>query len=150
MARLICCEGCSRHVRASELICPFCQRPQARALASPAANVPAGLSRARRMALVAALAGQALASCARDVMALPPYGAPPPPPPRAGQAAIPTEPPRAGNAGSAAGSGGIDSGLVISAPTYGLPPPPFAGHPSDRGDAGPNDQDTGIPDLPPR
>jgi hypothetical protein len=149
MARLICCEGCSRHVRASELVCPFCQREQVPAPASPTANIPAGLSRAQRLALAAAMAGQALVACAKTnetiKVALPAYGAP-----LAGNMA------RAGNAAPAAGSGAAGRDVMI-APTYGSPPPPpiagraappIAGHPSDSEDAGLNDRDADTRDPP--
>lgn len=152
MTRLICCEGCSRHVRASELVCPFCQREQTPMPAPPVANIPAGLSRAQRLALAAAMASQALASCAKTnetmTAAFPHYGAP-----LAGNMAS------AGRGAPAAGSGAAGRDVMIT-PPYGAPPPPpplagrvappIAGHPSDSEDAGPNDQDAGIHDLPPR
>jgi hypothetical protein len=150
MIRLICCEGCSRHVRTSELLCPFCQRKQTPTPESPTMNVPAGLSRAQRLALAAAMAGQALASCAKTnepiKVVMPVYGAP-----LAGNVA-----PSAGRGTPAAGSGAAGRDVMII-PPYGLPPPPppagraappIAGHASDSEDGGANDQDAGSPKAP--
>ena len=150
MTRLICCEGCSRHVRASELICPFCQRAQTPTPALPTLNIPAGLSRAQRLALAAAMAGQALAACAKtnEPMAIVTTvdGAP------LGGAVAPS----AGRAAPAAGSGAAGRDVMFL-PPYGLPPPPplagraappIAGHASDGDDAGVNDQDAGTRNPP--
>jgi len=141
MNQLRCCEGCSRHVLISERACPFCERELTPLAERVLPNLPAGLSRAQRLAIAAAMAGQAaLTACAEttDGSAMPHYGAP-----LAGNSA----------SGSPAGSGG-GSGRGVAVPVYGAPvaghagsgviiaPPyglPIAGWSSPTKDAGPPD-----------
>lgn len=66
MTRLRTCDACARHVFATEVSCPFC-RAQLVAAPEPAqVTVPAGASRAQRLALAAAISGSALLGCAAD------------------------------------------------------------------------------------
>ena len=66
MTRLRTCEGCARHVFVTETRCPFCQRELAPASRSPIFDLRASMSRAQRVALVAAVAGQTLLGCSDD------------------------------------------------------------------------------------
>lgn len=145
MTRLRTCDACARHVFAAEPTCPFCHAQLAAAPESAPISVPAGASRAQRLALAAAISSSALLGCAQTDAdnaqsagntstagvpaadpgtATPVYGAPlagnVPPPAQAGRAAQP-----------AAGS---DS---VGVPIYGAP---VAGAPAD-------DEDAGVPEA---
>ena len=66
MTRLRTCEGCARHVFVTETRCPFCRCELAPASRSPIFDIRASMSRAQRVALVAAVAGQTLLGCSDD------------------------------------------------------------------------------------
>jgi hypothetical protein len=147
MNQLRCCEGCSRHVLLSERECPFCRRELAPLPERVLPKVPAGLSRAQRLTLAAAMAGQALTACAETTTPTPLYGLP-----LAGSAG---QAPNAGGGASgmnAAGRGGAgmtggagrDAGFAV--PVYGAP---IAGQPSPVKDAAPVDEDGGAHDAGP-
>jgi hypothetical protein len=136
MTRLRTCDGCSRHVLASESSCPFCQRVLAPAQLLAAPSAPPGLSRAQRLTLAAAaVAGQALAACSSDAsQAVPVYGAP------------------ISGAPGAGGSGTAGKGAV-AVPVYGAPVAGRTGGASgssatqpDAGDA----EDAGVATNPPK
>jgi hypothetical protein len=63
MTRLKSCEGCARHVFVIETRCPFCGRELAPGSRSPIFDIRAGMSRAQRYTLVAAVASQTLLAC---------------------------------------------------------------------------------------
>jgi hypothetical protein len=64
MPRLKTCQACSRHVFVHETVCPFCGRECGQETRAPIFDIKAGMSRAQRFAVVAAMAGQtALAGC---------------------------------------------------------------------------------------
>jgi len=106
MIRLMRCESCSRHVRANEVACPFCKSRLEPAADAPTPKRARGLSRAQRMALVAAFAGESLVACGNSIT---PYGAPPPPPSGSSGPVVPSRT-RAGVGADAAGSSGADAG----------------------------------------
>lgn len=98
MSHLVPCPECSRHVRVTEVACPFCALPLDLA-SSPEPQLPrARLSRAATFAFGATLASaSALAACSSDNddgvgSVVPVYGAP------------------AGGTVNSAGSGGAESG----------------------------------------
>ena len=126
MTQLRSCPGCSRHVLSSELACPFCQCSLDAAPERAQIKVPANLSRAQRLALAAAMAGQAISACAKTTdpigPAVPIYGAP-----LAGNVAPAAGSGSAGTGQSLAGRNGGQAGTTLSAPAYGLPPLPDAG-----------------------
>jgi hypothetical protein len=66
MTRLRSCDACSRHVFVTETRCPFCQTALEPVSNSPVFNIKAGMSRAQRFTLVAAVASQALIGCSDD------------------------------------------------------------------------------------
>lgn len=141
MKRLRPCESCARHVFASERACPFCKQALAPVAELPVMAIPSGISRAQRLALAAALAGQALVGCAENTVAI--YGAPVPdsgPTPTAGTGSAGTGAAGAGAAGTAgragagsAGNGRGGEGGFIAIPPYGVP---LAGNPALDDDAG--------------
>jgi hypothetical protein len=166
MAELRLCEGCNRHVFASEQRCPFCATSLPALTPKPQTLLQAGLSRAQRYAIAAAVAGTAATSCSKHHEEAP-----------AGEAGSP-----AAGAGRGAGSAGIaglagntaagstaagnGSGVAgtagdpfIPQPMYGggFPQPvygaPFvdAGSAAGSGaiDAGRADEDAGQDDTPP-
>jgi hypothetical protein len=155
MNQLRCCEGCSRHVLISERECPFCQRVLAPLAERVLPNLPAGLSRAQRLAIAAAMASQAMTACAEtsDTVAVPIYGAP-----IAGSSSPAGH--GAGGAGGTSTAGrGSDAGKAgsgpIAIPVYGAPVAgfgmaiygaPIAGQPSPK-DAAPPDQDADSQDA---
>ena len=57
MTRRRTCDGCSRHVFASETQCPFCSVPLAPVRRVPNFKVDPRMSRAQRIALAGAIAG---------------------------------------------------------------------------------------------
>jgi hypothetical protein len=66
MTRLRTCDACARHVFATEPSCPFCHAQLSAAPEVAQFVVPAGASRAQRLALAAAIGGSALLGCAQD------------------------------------------------------------------------------------
>jgi hypothetical protein len=66
MTRLRTCDACARHVFATEPNCPFCHAQLSAAPEPAQLSVPAGASRAQRLALAAAIGGSALLGCAQD------------------------------------------------------------------------------------
>jgi hypothetical protein len=151
MNQLRCCEGCSRHVLLSERECPFCRRELAPLPERVLPKLPAGLSRAQRLALAAAMAGQALTACAETTDRgpfFPPYGVPlaghAGQVPNAGGGASGTSAAGRGGAGMTGGGAGRDGGVAI--PVYGVP---IAGQPSPVKDAAPVDQDGETQDAGP-
>jgi hypothetical protein len=66
MTRLRTCDACARHVFATESSCPFCHAQLSAAPEVAQLAVPAGASRAQRLALAAAISGSALLGCAQD------------------------------------------------------------------------------------
>jgi hypothetical protein len=140
MERFRTCESCSRHVRAAEAKCPFCDAALDQATLLQVPRGPAQLSRAQRIALVAAVAGGSmLAACGDDAVAMPVYGAPVP---RAGAgvAGATAGTGAAGGGGAAAGGGTAGRGAAgappIAVPVYGAPVPPPAGSGGGAGKAG--------------
>jgi hypothetical protein len=122
MERFRTCEECSRHVRAAEAKCPFCGHALEAAALTPVPRATGQLSRAQRIALVAAVAGgQLLAACGDDSggMAVPVYGAPVP---RAGTGVAGATAGAGDQAGTgAAGRGAAGGGIAV--PVYGAPVP---------------------------
>jgi hypothetical protein len=116
MTRLKTCEACSRHVFVSETRCPFCGALCAAETRAPIFDIKAGMSRAQRFAVVAAVAGQtALVGCnAADE-------------PKGGGAGA------AGIGMAAVGGGGGTAGTNVQA-VYGAPVP--AGQGATGGSAG--------------
>jgi hypothetical protein len=120
--RLISCEGCERHVFASELHCPFCRAPITRTV--PAlSELPPGLSRAQRLglraqslALAAAMAGPGLLACTDNRQPDPPAGG------------------RGGSAGSGASGGAGEGPLAGAGPLAGDGGSGFAGRPARSGE----------------
>jgi hypothetical protein len=110
MNQLVPCPQCSRHVRVSELACPFCALPLDLS-GTPEPRLPSTrLSRAATLAFGATLASAtALAACSGSDAPVPVYGAP-----EGGNANL------AGAAGSAtaAAGGGVGGGAVA---VYGAP-----------------------------
>jgi hypothetical protein len=147
MNQLRCCEGCSRHVLLSERECPFCRRELAPLPERVLPKLPAGLSRAQRLTLAAAMAGQALTACAEttDGVAIPIYGAPVAgsvgQAPQGGSGASGKSAAGRGGAGMTGGAG-RDAGFAV--PVYGVP---IAGQPSPVKDAAPVDEDGGAQDA---
>jgi hypothetical protein len=139
MERFRTCEECSRHVRAAESKCPFCGVALDQATLLQVPRGPAQLSRAQRIALVAAVAGGSmLAACGDDAVGMPVYGAPVP---RAGAGvAGATAGTGAAGGGAAAGGGTAGRGAAgappIAVPVYGAPVPPPAGSSGGAGKAG--------------
>ena len=80
MTQMRVCDVCTRHVFASEKVCPFCnaelgEAPQ-RTLSQ---RVRKGMSRAQLLAVAAAVTGQSLAGCSEEsmpIMTMPLYGGP--------------------------------------------------------------------------
>jgi hypothetical protein len=128
-------------VFASERVCPFCQRALAPVQELPVMVIPSGISRAQRLALAAAIAGQALAGCAET--ATPIYGAPVPVSGQGatagtggagtGPAGMGSPAGRGGAGARSAGIGGGGEGGFIALPPYGVP---LAGNPALDDDAG--------------
>ena len=120
---LLPCPGCTRHVRVSETVCPFCQVPlsdEFRAQVQP--RPPAGrLGRAALSALGAGTIALASASSCSSVTVQPLYGAPP------ADASLEVSP----IADAAYGGPPVDSTIR---PLYGAPPTPAA----DAADGGPS------------
>jgi hypothetical protein len=141
MTQLRCCTHCARHVLIHERACPFCQRDLPPAAERAPVKIAAGLSRAQRLALAAAIAGQSVAACAETSepipQSMPHYGAP-----------------LAGNLAPAAGSGGAGQQVAgrsgaagttgVAVPVYGAPVygAPIAGQPSPK-----PKPDAGVPDV---
>jgi hypothetical protein len=127
MERFRTCDECSRHVRAIEAKCPFCGHELQAAALMAVPRAPAQLSRAQRIALIAAVAGGGmLAACGDDA-------GPSTSGPRAG-AGVAGQTAGAGTAGSsgaAAGGGAAGKGTAgsppIAVPVYGAPFPPPGG-----------------------
>jgi hypothetical protein len=122
MERFRTCDECSRHVRAIEAKCPFCGHALEAAALAPVPRATGQLSRAQRIALVAAVAGgQLLAACGDDTggTAQPVYGAPAP---RAGAGVAGATAGTGDQAGTgAAGRGTAGGGIAV--PVYGAPLP---------------------------
>jgi hypothetical protein len=166
MAELRLCEGCSRHVFTSEQRCPFCARLLSPHTAKAPTLLQAGLSRAQRYAMAAAVASSAAAatSCSKHHEEA-----------RGGEAGESSAGTGAG-AGAVAGSGAGSSGLAgntaagtgsgasgtgpepIPQPMYGggFPQPVYGAPFVDAGvagsgaiDAGRPDEDAGQEDTPP-
>lgn len=144
MNRLRVCEGCSRHVMESEQVCPFCQLELAPLQLPAAVRLPAGLSRAQRLALAAAaVAGQALAACTADgdtgMSTTPVYGVPISGSP--GNPAGARAPAAGRDAGPASGGAG-----VVAVPVYGAPLAGTQSLPVQKPDAGRDagDEDAGV------
>lgn len=74
------CDGCARHVRADEVVCPFCRREREATIAAPAAF--ARVSRAAVFAGATAISGCWSGSSAGA------EGPPPPPPPVSSDAGV--------------------------------------------------------------
>ena len=122
MSLLVMCRACARHIRSHEASCPFCRAPAAPSAAAlspaPSPRRLRGEARLSRAALVLAGLG-ALEGCGKtpagapdaapdaELVAAPPYGAPP---------NWPIEPaiPEARDAGAA---------QQLPRPPYGAPPP---------------------------
>jgi hypothetical protein len=126
MPRLKTCPACSRHVFVHETRCPFCDGDCSQQARAPIFAIKAGMSRAQRFAVVAAMAGQTAAIGCNAVddpapdpvpeIAIPVYGAPIPPGPLPGKGV-------SGGGGAPAGSGGragsAGSGMTMPQPLYG-------------------------------
>ena len=123
MPRLRICDQCSRHVLVDEVSCPFCAAELSPAPQPAATKLPAGLSRAQRFALAAAVVGQAAAVGCTETRTQAIYGAPF------------TDDAGSGKSGSggaaAAGRSGASGTDSVAMPVYGAP---FV--PAGRGGAG--------------
>lgn len=110
MAPLVVCPSCNRHLRRSEITCPFCDADVGDAMAN-AAPRPIPVERLGRTAIFAfAAANLGVAACGGVVET-------PAPVPVDGSV----------NTGGAAGAGGAGNGGFIAQPHYGAPPPPTGG-----------------------
>ena len=153
MPRLKTCPACSRHVFAHETRCPFCAGDCSQPARAPIVGIKAGMSRAQRFAVVAAVAGQsALIGCNAvddpppEQVTVPVYGAPVPPgsvlPPPAGGS---------GGSGGVAGRGNQAGTGGVGQPMYGAPfidaggAQPVYGAPLVDAGAG-GDEDAGTPE----
>jgi len=150
MPRLKTCPACSRHVFVHETRCPFCAGDCSQQARAPIFDIKAGMSRAQRFAVVAAVAGQsALIGCNAiddpppETVTVPAYGSPVPP----GGILLPP----AGSGGSAVAGRGNQAGA--GGPVYGAPfvdagaPQPMYGGGAplvDAGVAGSGDEDGGT------
>ena len=144
MTQLRTCPGCARHVLNHEPSCPFCEQKLDAAPERAPIKVPSNLSRAQRLTLAAAMAGQAVSACTET--AVPVYGAP-----IAGDVA-----PSAGSGGTGTSSGGrhagqagTTAGVGMAVAIYGAP---LAGNPASgpAKDAGASDagsKDAGMKDA---
>ena len=132
MERFRTCDECSRHVRVSEAKCPFCGHALEAAALAPVPRAPAQLSRAQRIALIAAVAGS-IAGCADDGASNMPSGQG-----VAGAAAGASA--AGGRSAGAAGKGATGPGAAgaIAVPVYGAPaiPPEKSGGASGAGASG--------------
>lgn len=132
MERFRTCDECSRHVRVSEAKCPFCGHALEAAALAPVPRAPAQLSRAQRIALIAAVAGS-IAGCADDGASNKPSGQG-----VAGAAAGASA--AGGTSAGAAGKGAAGPGAAgaIAVPVYGAPaiPPEKSGGASGAGASG--------------
>jgi hypothetical protein len=128
MTRLRSCHACSRHVFVTETQCPFCKAELAPASSVPIYNIKAGMSRAQRFTLVAAVASQALIGCSDEPKGSGTQGT-------GGSAQQGTGGTAQGSGGVAAGSGGSIGvgGKGGAQPVYGAPIDPSTGG---RGNAG--------------
>jgi hypothetical protein len=136
MERFRTCDECSRHVRAMEAKCPFCGHALEAAALMPVPRAPAQLSRAQRIALVAAVAGgQLLAACGDDSggNAVPVYGAPVP---RAGTGVAGASAGTGDQAGTGAAGRGTAGSPGVVVPVYGAPVLPPAGSGGSAGKGG--------------
>jgi hypothetical protein len=142
MARLRICDGCSRHVFATASACPFCGVSLAEAPVAPVTGIRAGMSRAQRFALAAAVVGGV--ACSEETYATPVYGAPFDPDaggvtggaggaggesgnPQAGIGGASGTNGVAGASGGSSGAGGAGDDGGFSMPVYGAPFDPDAG-----------------------
>lgn len=149
------CDECGRHVFASEPKCPFCASPLPAQPAKPPSLLQAGLSRAQRYAMAAAVASTAATGCSK-YHEEPQRG-------EAGTQSAGGSAASAGTAGDAAaggrsGRGGTAGDPFIPQPMYGggIPQPVYgasfdAGNAAGSGavDAGRADEDAGQDDTPP-
>ncbi|HEY2512996.1 MAG TPA: hypothetical protein VGI39_19145 [Polyangiaceae bacterium] len=149
---LLACPNCSRHVRATELACPFCDAALSDAFRATPAPVPPAV-RLARAALVALGAGAVVATAACGGATS--VGGPNSTEDGGGDSA--SSPPDEGGVVAVYGAppvrdAGQDSGVGI-APPYGIAPPP----PPEDAEAPPHDAGTdaiivvpyGLPPVPP-
>jgi hypothetical protein len=129
MERFRTCDECSRHVRVSEMKCPFCGHALEAAKLAPVPRGPAQLSRAQRIALIAAVAGS-IAACGDDSASNKPSaqgiaGAAAGASATGGTTAAGAA--AAGTSAAGAGAAGALSTAIYGAPTiphHGISPPP--------------------------
>ncbi|HKU40165.1 MAG TPA: hypothetical protein VJR89_18525 [Polyangiales bacterium] len=146
MKRLRSCEGCARHVYASETVCPFCSAALAPSPEPGEVTVPSGASRAQRLALAAALGSSSLLACAQTNTS----GLPVSPPQTAGSA--PSGQTGTAGTGAVPPRGAVDAGFAT--PVYGAPlagsPAPSAGRaaPPRAGQRAPQPAGQGGPTFP--
>jgi hypothetical protein len=132
MTRLKTCARCARHVFATETQCPFCGVALAVTELKPLSILHAGLSRAQRLALAAAVLGQTAIGCAESTdggtdagsagMSGAGQGS-------AGTSGMGGDAGISGIAGMMAGQGGTggEAGTGMAVPVYGAPVPEDAG-----------------------
>src|SRR5450432_3685416 len=78
MKHLVPCPECNRHVRVSELECPFCASPLDLANTPPPQLPRSRLSRAATLAFGATLvSATAISACSAGTAVAPPYGSAP-------------------------------------------------------------------------
>jgi hypothetical protein len=110
------CDVCSRHVFASEKVCPFCNAELGEApQRTVGQRLRKGMSRAQLLAVAAAVTGQTLAGCTEGTedMAQPVYGAPIPMGGEGGDGMSGGSGGAGGSAGTSGGVGGA-SGIGVS------------------------------------
>ena len=164
MTPLRSCDGCKRHVFVSELRCPFCAQSLRPVEGRAPSILQAGLSRAQRYAVAAAVAGSAAGGCSKyheEPQSPAGNGAPS----TAGTSGAMGAAGAAGNtsntagAGAGNGAGGAEAipqpmyGGGFPQPVYGAPFPGVAGSAGGPGgsggaDAG-SDDDAGVDETPP-
>ncbi|HEY5374480.1 MAG TPA: hypothetical protein VIK01_12400 [Polyangiaceae bacterium] len=124
MKHLIPCPECNRHVRVSELECPFCALPLDLANTPPPQLPRSRLSRAATLAFGATLvSAAAISACSEGTAVVPPYGAAPGE--GAGAGAGPANGGSGGSAQPSAGQSGVAGSLNLGSgggTVYGGPP----------------------------
>lgn len=122
MTRLRICQGCARHVFATEPSCPFCKAQLSAAPELAQLTVPSGASRAQRLALAAAISSTTLLGCAQTDSDSSPV-----------EVADNTAGRSAPNPGDPSDGQAVTPGGGIATPVYGAPVPGNPGQPAQAG-----------------